>query len=164
MNKIFLLVVCSLILASSGLTQDFGRQEGHFKRRAPIKKIEELEKIKLLEVMNLDEAVAAKLITRRSQDRAKIWDIEDKINSVLENIENEVNKGKDKDISKIQKLNESYLNLNMEIEKEKQSFLRSLPDILNTEQIGKYIVFERKFREEIRDLLMKERMRRNKGK
>ena len=129
-----------------------------------MKKIEELEKIKLLDVLNLDEATSVKLFTRRNQDRTKIWDYEDKINNVLQNIESEVKKGNDKDVSKIQKLNEDYCNLSMDVEKEKLSFLRSLSDILNPEQIGKYIVFERKFRDEIRNLLMKERFKRNKGK
>ena len=129
-----------------------------------MKKIEELEKIKLLDVLNLDEATSVKLFTRRNQDRTKIWDYEDKINNVLQNIESEVKKGSDKDVSKIQKLNEDFCNLSMDVEKEKLSFLRSLSDILNPEQIGKYIVFERKFRDEIRNLLMKERFKRNKGK
>ena len=129
-----------------------------------MKKIEELEKVKLLDVLNLDEATSAKLFTRRNQNRTKIWDIEDKINNDLQNIEFEIKKGKDEDVNKIQKMNEEYLNLSMEVEKEKLSFLRSLSDILTPEQIGKYIVFERKFRDEIRDLLMKERIKRNQRK
>ena len=127
-----------------------------------MKKIEELEKIKLLDVLNLNEATSVKLFTRRNQNRTKIWDIEDKINEDLQNIELEIKKGKDMDVSKIQKLNEDYCNLSMDVEKEKMSFIRSISDILTPEQIGKYIVFERRFREDIRELLMK-RIRHNKG-
>ena len=129
-----------------------------------MKKIEELEKIKLLDVLNLDEATSIKLFTRRNQDRIKIWDFEDKINNILQNIESEVKKGNDKDVNKIRKLNEDYCNVSLEIEREKLNFLRSLSDILTPEQIGKYIVFERKFRDEIRDILMKERIKRNRMK
>ena len=164
MNKLIIVVALLSIFVSAVLAQDLGREEGSHKRRAPMKKIEELEKIKLLDVLNLDETASAKLFTRRNQNRTRIWDDEDRINNVLQNIESEIKKGKDKDVTKIQKLNEDYCNLSMEVEKEKLSFLRSLSDILTPEQIGKYIVFERKFREEIRDLLMKERIRRNKGK
>jgi hypothetical protein len=164
MNKLFFTIALSFVFTAAVLPQDLGQEEGAHKRRAPMKKIEELEKIKLLDVLNLDEAASAKLFTRRNQDRTKIWDLEDKINNTLQNIESEIKKGKDKDVSKIQKLNEDYFNLSMEVEKEKLSYLRSLSDILTPEQIGKYIVFERKFREEIRDLLMKERIKRNKGK
>jgi hypothetical protein len=164
MNKLFFVLALSFILVAAVLPQDSKHEEGTHKRRAPMKKIEELEKIKLLDVLNLDETASVKLFTRRNQNRTKIWDIEDKINNDLQNIESEIKKGKDEDVNKIQKMNEEYLNLSMEVEKEKMSFLRSLSDILTPEQIGKYIVFERKFREEIRDLLMKERIKRNRGK
>src|ERR1039457_419464 len=155
MNKLIFVIALSFVFVSIVLPQDMKQEGGAHRRRAPMKKIEELEKIKLLDVLNLDEGTSAKLFTRRNQNRTKIWDIEDKINDNLQNIELEVKKGKDADVTKIQKMNEDYLNLSMEVEKEKISFLRSLPDILTPEQIGKYIVFERKFREEIRDLLMK---------
>src|ERR1035437_867715 len=164
MNKLLFLIGLSFVFVVAVLPQDMKHEEGMGRRRAPMKKIEELEKVKLLDVLNLDEATSAKLFTRRNQNRTKIWDIEDKINNDLQNIEFEIKKGKDEDVNKIQKMNEEYLNLSMEVEKEKLSFLRSLSDILTPEQIGKYIVFERKFREEIRDLLMKERIKRNRGK
>jgi hypothetical protein len=164
MNKLLFILALPIIFAAAVLPQDMKHDQGMGRRRAPMKKIEELEKIKLLDVLNLDEATSAKLFTRRNQNRTKIWDLEDKINDNLQNIESEVKKGKDADGNKIQKMNEIYMNLSMEVEKEKLSFLRSLPDILTQEQIGKYIVFERKFREEIRDLLMKERVKRNRTK
>ena len=162
MNKLFIVVALSFIFSVSILAQDIGREERMHKRRAPMKKIEELEKIKLLDVLNLDEATSVKLFTRRNQNRTKIWDIEDKINEDLQNIELEIKKGKDKDVSKIQKMNEDYCNLSMDVENEKMSFIRSISDILTPEQIGKYIVFERRFREDIRELLMKG-IRHNKG-
>jgi Spy/CpxP family protein refolding chaperone len=164
MKQLLLVVTLFFVFAVTAVAQDLGKEEKTHKRRAPMKKIEELEKIKLLDVLSLDEATSIKLFTRRNQDRTKIWDYEDKINNVLQNIESEVKKGNDKDVNKIQKLNEDYCNLSMEVEKEKLNFLKSLSDILTPEQVGKYIVFERKFRDEIRDLLMKERIKRNKGK
>ena len=162
MNKLFFVVALTFVFSLSILAQDMGREERMHKRRAPMKKIEELEKIKLLDVLNLDEATSVKLFTRRNQNRTKIWDIEDKINEDLQNIELEIKKGKDMDVSKIQKLNEDYCNLSMDVEKGKMSFIRSISDILTPEQIGKYIVFERRFREDIRELLMKG-IRHNKG-
>jgi hypothetical protein len=142
--------------------QDMGSRP--FLRRGPMKKIEELEKIKLLDVLNMDEATSVKFFTRKNQTREKIFNYEDKNIEILNNIENEVKKGKDNDPNKIQKLNEDYINTSIEIEKERMNFIRSLNDILSPEQVGKYIVFEKRFREEIRDLLIKERSRHNRGK
>ena len=164
MNKLYIVVALLFVFTTSGLSQNLGREEGPHKRRTPLRKIEELEKIKLLEVLNLDEATSAKFLTRRNQNRIRIFDKIDKIDSVRENIESEIKRGKNKDVSKIQRMNDDYCTFSMDVEKEKLSFIKSLSDILTPEQIGKYIVFERKFREEIRDLLMKERIKRNRGK
>jgi len=142
--------------------QDSGARP--FLRRGAMKKIEELEKIKILDVLNLDEATSVKFFTRKNQSRDKIFNYEDKINDILNNIDAEVKKGNDKDANKIQKLNDDFVNTSIEIEKERMNFIRSLNDILSPEQIGKYIVFEKRFREEIRDLLIKERSKHNRGK
>jgi hypothetical protein len=135
-----------------------------FLRRGPMKKIEELEKIKLLDVLNMDETTSVKFFSRKNQSRERIFNYEDKIMDILNNIESEVKNGKDKDVNKIQKLNDNFINTSIEIEKERMSFLRSLNDILTPEQIGKYIVFEKRFREEIREILIKERSKHNRGR
>jgi len=156
---LFILIVLNVPKISA---QDTGSRP--FLRRGPMKKIEELEKIKILDVLNMDEATSVKFFTRKNQSRDKIFNYEDKIIDILNNIEAEVKKGKDKDAGKIQKLNEDFISANIEIEKERMNFIRSLNEILTPEQVGKYIVFEKRFREEIRDLLIKERSKHNKGK
>jgi hypothetical protein len=164
MNKLLFVLALSFILAASVMAQDFGREDGPHRRRPPMQKIEELEKIKLLEVLNLDEATSAKFFTRRNQNRIKVFDKLDKVDSVRQSIESEIKRGKNKDISRIQKLNGDFCNLSMDVEKERIGFIKSLSDILTPDQIGKYIVFERKFRDEIRDMLMKEKIKRIHGK
>ena len=82
MNKLIIVVALLSIFVSAVLAQDLGREEGSHKRRAPMKKIEELEKIKLLDVLNLDETASAKLFTRRNQNRTRIWDDEDTLTIV----------------------------------------------------------------------------------
>src|ERR1039457_5375763 len=84
MNKLFFVIALSFIFTAAVLPQDNGQEGGSHKRRAPMKKIEELEKIKLLDVLNLDEATSVKLFTRRNVNRTKIWDYEDKINNLTE--------------------------------------------------------------------------------
>ena len=166
MKKIFtftgLLLLFLVFNVSQMKAQDSGARP--FLRRGAMRKIEELEKIKLLDVLNMDEATSVKFFTRKNQSRDKIFNYEDKINDILNNIDAEVKKGKDKDVNKIQKLNDDFVSISIEIEKERMNFLRSLNDILSPEQIGKYIVFEKRFREEIRDLLIKERSKHNRGK
>ena len=55
---------------------------------------------------------------------------------------------------------DKYLSYDNEIEKEREAFIHSLSDILSVTQIAKLVVFEKKFRDEIRDILFKTRMER----
>jgi Spy/CpxP family protein refolding chaperone len=162
LNLTCLFIVFIVFNAFQITAQDLGSRP--FLRRGPMKKIEELEKVKLLDILNMDEATSLKFFSSRDQSREKIFNNEDKNIEILNKIESEGKKGKDKDANKIQKLNDEYIHTSIEIEKERMNFLRSLNDILTPEQIGKYIVFEKRFREEIRDLLIKERSKHNKGK
>jgi hypothetical protein len=166
MKKLLSITGMILIITVVSMAQDNGRDKssGMFQHRGPTKKIEELEKIKLIDVLNLDEAASVKFFTRKNQSRGRVLDMENKISDLLNSIENEIKKGNSKDINKIQRLNEDYMNTSMEIEKERMNFIRSLNDILSQEQIGKLVVFEKRFREEIRELLLKERIRRNRNK
>jgi Spy/CpxP family protein refolding chaperone len=162
LNFTGLLLVLLVFNFSQILAQDSGNRP--FLRRGPMKKIEELEKIKILDVLNMDEATSVKFFTRKNQTREKIFNLEDKNIDVLNNIDSELKKGNGKDVNKIQKLNDDFINTSTEIERERMNFIRSLNDILSPEQVGKYIVFEKRFREEIRDLLIKERAKQHRGK
>ena len=55
---------------------------------------------------------------------------------------------------------DDYLKNEQEIPKRKSEFIMSLSDILTPEQISKFLVFELRFKEEIRDIILKERRRR----
>jgi hypothetical protein len=55
--------------------------------------------------------------------------------------------------SKIDEIN----NLELQIDKSKVEFLNSLSDILSYEQIAEMIIFEKRFRNEVRKLLMRDR-------
>jgi hypothetical protein len=59
--------------------------------------------------------------------------------------------------SALKKLNEDILSNREKIETKRKQFILSLNDILSTEQISKLLLFERRFREEIRDLIIKRR-------
>lgn len=49
------------------------------------------------------------------------------------------------------------LKTRLQIESEKQKFINSLSDILSTEQIARLLIFEKRFKEEIRSVLFDRR-------
>lgn len=163
MKKLLNVTGLLLVLIIFNVSQSFA-QDRPFLRRGPMKKIEELEKIKILDVLNLDESTSVKFFTRKNQTRDKIFNLEDKNIEILNNLDSELKKGNSKDVNKIQKLNDDFVSTSIEIERERMNFIRSLNEILSPEQVGKYIVFEKRFREEIRDLLIKERAKQHRGK
>jgi len=123
----------------------------HFMK--PNKKFEQLEQLKLLDFLKLDEETAVKFITRRNKSRDKIFGIMKNLDEVYDQIQNLL-KSDQKD-KNYKSLIDKSLDMENQIVLERKSFLNSLKNILTEEQIAKVILFERKFKRDIRDILIK---------
>lgn len=120
-------------------------------------KLHQLEKIKLIEALNLDEETSLRFFARRNEMQQEVDLLENKVDDILNNLGESLN-ANEKTAGKTQKqLINELLNVKTKIEKVKRQFINSLSDILTTEQIAKYIVFEQKFREEIRKIIFDRR-------
>ena len=124
-----------------------------------MKKIEQLEKIKLIEALDMDEQTTLKFFARRNENRNKIKELMDKSRQQLDAINDKL-KEKSVNEKELNSMIDKYLSYDNEIEKEREAFIHSLSDILSVTQIAKLVVFEKKFRDEIRDILFKTRMER----
>jgi len=94
---------------------------------------------------------------RRNQSKKDIDDLEKKSDEIIAQLENTM-KEKDSPKDENQKrLIADLLKTRLQIESEKQKFINSLSDILSTEQIARLLVFEKRFREEIRNVLFDRR-------
>ena len=122
-------------------------------------KIEELEKIKLIEALNMDEQTTLKFFARRTEHQNKIKELVKNGDDQLDKLSDYTNKNGDNNTDELKNLINSYLSTTESIAKERNKFINSLSDILNYEQISKLLVFEKKFRDEIRGILFRERMK-----
>ncbi|MEE9431607.1 MAG: hypothetical protein V3V16_11230 [Melioribacteraceae bacterium] len=118
------------------------------------KKFKQLEKIKLLEILNLDEEIAVRFFTRKNlyhKEQRKLF-MEHK--NILLKLETSLKKEipSEEELLAVIYQNE---NLEMKILQQKKDFINSVKDILTTEQVAKLVLFEYKFKKEIRDLLIK---------
>ncbi|MFA3781551.1 hypothetical protein ABRY23_00630 [Melioribacteraceae bacterium 4301-Me] len=127
--------------------------------RAYLKKIGQLEKAKLIEALNLDENTAIKFFARRNENQEKIKNLFDEREKILSEMENNFkanNKNSEdyykKSIDKLQKIDQKIFE-------EKYAFINSLREIFSEEQIARYLAFEYSFRKEIRESLIRHRMR-----
>jgi len=158
MNKYFtvLLLVCMHSLL-------FG-QDGHFgpKDKEAAEKIFQLEKIKLIEVLEMDEETAIRFFARRSEFKKATDEIQNKIEEIIKNLEVVDKAGKVYTENELITYINDFNNLNLQMSQRRTEFINSLNDILTYDQIRRLIVFERKFKDELRRALFKERKRFNK--
>jgi hypothetical protein len=147
-NLIFLII-------SVALLQGMGFPQGREHHKEIREKIEQLEKIKIIETLKMDEQTTLKFFSRRTEFRDKVKDLMDKENNLLNKMDDYIKSSKDKNNSKYQGLIEQYFDLDRKIFDAKKSFITSLSDILSQEQIAKLLVFQKQFREEVREILFK---------
>lgn len=145
---IFVFVLVSFIYPQERNRSDFIKRN---------KKFEQLQQVKLLEILNLNEETAVKFITRRNNSRDSIRKIAKDLEDLFDKIENLLkSESKDKNYEKL--INQIAL-YETKIVEERNIFLHSLSDILTNEQIAKVVLFERKFKDDVRDILMQKSRR-----
>jgi hypothetical protein len=66
-----------------------------------------------------------------------------------------------KESTQLKKMNDEYLRAFGALQKIRADYFNSLSDLLSPEQIAKLIVFEKRFREELQDMMFKNRGGRN---
>lgn len=120
-------------------------------------KLHQLEKIKLIEALNLDEETSLRFFARRNEMQQEVDLLENKADDILNDLEESLNANEKATGATQRQLINELLNVKTKIEKVKKQFITSLSDILSIEQIAKYIVFEQKFREEIRKIIFDRR-------
>ncbi len=151
MKKIFLPLLIVLLIGSSLIAQDRPRMNKEMK---PLQRVEQWERIKLIEVLNMDEETAVRFFTRRRDHQMKVKEILDQRETALNELENEIKNGsQSSDAGYKEKVNK-LLSLESRITSERENFVKSLGDLLTPVQIAKLIVFEIKFRREVRETLM----------
>ena len=131
----------------------------HEKRNGPRDKIEALEKIKLLETLNMDEGTALKFFARRNEHREKMKTLMDDVDTQFDRIKNKISSAKDDNDPELKKMVDNYLITQQKMDEERKRFFNSLTDILTYKQLAQLTLFERRFRQEIRDELFHKKMR-----
>ncbi len=115
------------------------------------KRFETLEKIKLLETLNLDEDIAIKFFARRNLSRNKIKEFDEEKENIIKQMESSL---ENKNKANYNELVNKLLGIEEQIFLVKKEFIKSLDDILTEEQIVKVMLFEQKFKRNVRDLLI----------
>ncbi len=153
MRTIILSFVVVFILSNNLFAQD---KKGRFERGNS--KIERLEKIKLIEALELNEETTLRFFSRQAEHRKKMHSLQDAANSKIFELEKAL-RNPDVQEAELKMILSEYLNLEQKIANERASFINSLSNLLNQKQLSKLIVFERRFKQELRDVIIRERQR-----
>ena len=151
----------TVIFISVLLTSTFAQRH---ERMRPIQKMEELKKIKLIEILQMSEETSVRFFTKRAEHIKKIEGLNQASKEKIDQIEEMLNNTNDNSIvPALKKTIAEYLQLQENVMRERQNFFKSAEEILTMEQMGKLVVFEEKFRNEVSGLLFRERMKKQRN-
>ncbi len=151
--KIVNLIVLTVLIFSTNIFSQKGKWQDEEMRA----KFEELENIKLIETLQMDEETTLRFFSRKSAHKLQQDEIQEKIKSNIDNLDVILKSGRAVTTDELKSQINEINNLELQLEKNKVEFLNSLSDILSYEQMAKMIIFEKRFRNEVRKLLMRDR-------
>lgn len=117
-----------------------------------MEKISMMKKMKLLEVLDLKEDEADKFITKYNTLEKAVQEKHQQLEEVIRNIGKSI---KDDDFKNIDKLTDEYLKKKKEMDEAIDNEIMAVKQLLPKEKFAKYLLFERRFQEELRKAIMK---------
>lgn len=156
-------IVALVILFVSALTltaQPYGDMQGN--GRKVKERISQIKKMKLLDILDLDEASADKFLIKYSAWEKKIEAQRDKIQIALDDLQLTLKSSKDK--SAITKKTNAVISLQDDMMKLMKDMRADLKNVLDEVQYAKYLLFEHNFRREMGKMLMKRMHGKKQGK
>jgi hypothetical protein len=155
MKKIFstlaFLCLISTTFTSVGYAQ-FG--EGEPRNPKGREKIEQLRKMKLIETLGLDEEKSVRFISRYSKHQEQVRALYLERGTLIDNLEEAVKDSRD---SEYPKLIDGIFVIERKILDTRIDFIKNLSDILSKKQQAKFLVFERNFNRDLRDMIFEAR-------
>jgi hypothetical protein len=124
-------------------------------------KLNQLEKIKLIETLEMDEETTLRFFSRRSEHQTKIEKLIERADEIIKQMELIIKAGRVYTETELKSLIEEANAIHTKTVQSKSDFINSLDDILTTEQIAKLIIFERRFKDELKRAMFKGRKYRN---
>ena len=124
-------------------------------------KLAELEKIKLIETLQMDEETTLRFFSRRSEHMRGQKNLMDSRKELLKELEKKIQNEEIISADDYDTYFDKLTHSAKQMLTNKLEFYGSLSDILTSEQIAKLVVFEFSFMREIRKIMRKERRRRD---
>jgi hypothetical protein len=105
----------------------------------------------------MDEETTLRFFARKSEHEKEQEEIQKQIKFTIEDLNVIFKSGRVATIEELKSKIDKINNLHSQLNDNRTAFINSLSDILSYEQIAKLLIFERKFRDEVRRLIIKDR-------
>jgi hypothetical protein len=125
-------------------------------------RVKQFRKLKLIEVLDLNEEKSLRFFAKLNAHENIIQELQKHRNDLLDTLEILV-KAKASDKS-FERIFDALLVVEPKITNERKSFRNEVKDLLTTEQMAKWLVFERKFWGEVRERMQEKMMDKIPGK
>lgn len=117
-------------------------------------RVDQLRKMKLIETLGLDEEKSVRFISRLSKHQDEMRSLLSQRSAAIDDLEQAI---KDSHESEYAKHIDEVISIDRKITDEKIKFYRSLDDLLTVKQQAKYLVFDRNFNRDLRDMIFETR-------
>jgi Spy/CpxP family protein refolding chaperone len=148
MRRTFI-VILMVILSVALSAQMREQQGGKFKR--PMERLENYKKIRMIEVLKLDEETGLKLVSRYNKHREGVKQLEQNRAAVIDKLESQLSSNASD--AELQKTFAEFHDSERKIGESRKKFLDDLKEVLTVKQIGEYIIFERNFMADLRNVV-----------
>lgn len=146
-----------MVLAVLFFSTNLFPQKGKWQNEEMRAKFEELENIKLIETLKMNEETTLRFFSRKTEHKSQQDEIQEKIRTDIDNLDAMLKSGRVVTTEELKSKIDDINNLQLQFEKNRVDFVNSLSDIFSYEQIAELIIFEKRFRNEVRKLIMRDR-------
>lgn len=146
MHIVSLVIISPLILSTDLIAQDQLPTRGHAAER-----IEQFKKVRLMEVLKMDEETSIRFFARYNKHVEILRTIQNDHNTLIDQLQSLTqSKANNSDIE--QAIKDIKLCEEKIVETRSQ-FLEELKEIISIKQVAEYVVFERNFNKNLREII-----------
>ena len=146
MTTIFIGFIAAMILSAALLAQD------HLPARGPAaERIEQFKKVRLMEVLKMNEETSIRFFSRYTKYVETLRAIQKDHNNLIDQLQ-DLNKSNANNAD-IERAIKDIGMCEEKITETRSKFIEELKDILSLKQVAEYVVFERNFNKNLREIM-----------
>ena len=151
--KKFLITPVLLVVVLAGLSPPAFSQRRMEGRNPPerMERLQQFKKLRLMEVLNLNEEESVRFFARYNKFEEQLRDLDQERNVIVDDLEKLVKQGDQGEA--FQKDFDELLALGQKVADARIAFYNEVRGLLSPQQVAKFLVFERNFNRDLRDII-----------